>query len=64
MEHVDATHDVVDGHVGPSYWTYLVVFLVLCGFTAISFFVNFLLGIGSHTGMAIIMAVAVCKATW
>jgi cytochrome c oxidase subunit IV len=63
MAQVDKTHDIVDGHVGPSYWTYLYVFLALCVFTAISFLVNWSLGIGSHTGMAVIMCVAVCKAT-
>ena len=42
---------------------YLVVFGALCVFTLVSFLINVIFGIGSHTGMAIIMAVAVCKAT-
>ena len=43
--------------------TYLVIFCVLCVFTLISFIVNFIFGIGSLVGMAIILFVAVCKAT-
>jgi caa(3)-type oxidase subunit IV len=63
MEQVDAKHDIVDGHAGPTVQAYVVIFLVLCVCTAISFAVNAIFGIGSHSGMAIIMAVAVCKAT-
>jgi caa(3)-type oxidase subunit IV len=63
MAQVDEKHDIVDGHPGPTFQAYILVFLFLCIFTAISFVVNWILGIGSHTGMAIILAVAVCKAT-
>jgi cytochrome c oxidase subunit 4 len=62
-EVIDQSHDIVDGHVGPSYSSYVAVFVALCVFTAISFLVNFTFGIGSHLGMYIIMTVAVCKAT-
>ena len=48
---------------GPTLNTYLVIFGALCVFTAVSFIVNVALGIGSPTGMAIIMGVAVVKAT-
>jgi cytochrome c oxidase subunit IV len=58
-----AEHDIIDGHAGPTVQTYLVIFGALCVFTAVSFLVNWGFGIGSHTGMAIILAVAVCKAT-
>jgi caa(3)-type oxidase subunit IV len=52
------------GHAahGPSVASYMVVFGALSVFTAISFLVNLLFGLGSHTGAAIIMVVAVCKA--
>ena len=48
---------------GPSLRSYYVIFGALCVFTAVSFLVNWALGIGNHTGMAIIMVVAICKAT-
>src|SRR5262249_2007764 len=47
---------------GPSVQVYLVVFAALCVFTLLSFLVNAILGIVSHTGVAISLAVAVCKA--
>jgi cytochrome c oxidase subunit IV len=50
-------------HHGPTVQTYLVIFGALCVFTLISFVVNQMFPIPSHTGMFIIMAVAVCKAT-
>jgi cytochrome c oxidase subunit 4 len=50
-------------HHGPTLQTYYAIFGALCAFTLVSFVVNAILGIGSHTGMGIIMAVAVCKAT-
>src|SRR4051812_35927407 len=50
-------------HHGPNLQAYYAVFGALCVFTLISFVVNAILGVGSHTGMAIIMGVAVCKAT-
>jgi cytochrome c oxidase subunit IV len=56
-EHDDPEH-------GVSLKMYIVVFSALCVFTLVSFLVNaFEPTIGAHTGMAIIMAVAVCKAT-
>jgi len=59
-----AEEDVGAGDThGPTLNAYLMVFGALCVFTAVSFVVNLILGIGSHTGMAIIMAVAVVKAT-
>src|SRR4051812_35860127 len=54
------SHD--DAH-GPSVQVYMIIFGALCVFTAISFIVNAIFGIGSGTGMAIIMGVAICKAT-
>jgi cytochrome c oxidase subunit 4 len=42
---------------------YFVVFGALCGFTLISFLVNWRFGLGSVPGMSIIVAVAVIKAT-
>ena len=64
MAHGMAQEDVGAGdHHGPTLQAYWFVFGVLCVATAVSFLVNAMLGIGSHTGMAIIMAVAVCKAT-
>ena len=65
MENVDAKHDIVDGHPGPTFMMYFVIFGVLCVCTLISFLVNWAEGpldLSPHTGMAIIMAVAVCKA--
>jgi cytochrome c oxidase subunit 4 len=56
------THNSEEPH-GPSVQTYLVIFGALCVFTAVSFIVNAIYGIGSGTGMTIIMAVAICKAT-
>jgi caa(3)-type oxidase subunit IV len=55
-------HSAADDH-GPSLQAYYAVFGALCVFTAVSFIVNWQLGIGSHTGMGIIMVVAVCKAS-
>ncbi|MCI0463071.1 MAG: cytochrome C oxidase subunit IV family protein [Gemmataceae bacterium] len=52
-----------EGHHGPTMNIYLVVFGALCGFTLISFVVNAIYGIGSMTGLMIIMLVAVVKAT-
>jgi cytochrome c oxidase subunit 4 len=54
------SHDVE--HHGPPVSLYLVVFLCLCVFTAVSFAVNAAFGIGSMTGLLIILAVAICKA--
>ncbi len=49
-------------HAGPSFQAYMMVFGALCVCTALSFIVNLLLG-ENHTSAAIIMAVAVVKAT-
>lgn len=53
------------GHAGPSSRAYLVVFGALIVFTLISFVVNSVVRAGHlapHTGFAIILGVAVCKA--
>lgn len=66
--HAAAPHDATDhahGHAGPGFNTYLVVFGALVVFTLISFIVNYVVRLGHiapHTGFAIILAVAVCKA--
>ncbi len=53
------------GH-GPNFKAYMLVFYALCGLTAVSFLSNYfvahLLGL-AHLSMAIILAVAVVKAT-
>lgn len=56
-------HHGAGAHHGPDFGIYMVVFIALSVFTLISFIVNAIFGIGSLTGMAIIMIVAVCKAT-
>ncbi len=48
-------------HEGPGFQAYMVVFLALSTFTAISFLVNATVGRGL-TGLVIILAVAVVKA--
>jgi caa(3)-type oxidase subunit IV len=56
------THDAA-AHHGPTLQIYYAVFGALCVFTGMSFVVNYLCRDSSpHTGMAIIMGVAVCKA--
>jgi caa(3)-type oxidase subunit IV len=53
-------------HAGPSFQAYMIVFGALCVCTAVSFLSNHLVGTGTltpHTSMAIIMVVAVIKAT-
>ena len=57
--HEPAAHD----HAGPNYRAYLIVFAALSVFTLVSFVVNAIFGTGNHTGAAIIMIVAVIKAT-
>jgi caa(3)-type oxidase subunit IV len=47
---------------GPTFKAYMAVFLMLCVCTALSFIVSAILG-HNHTSAAIIMAVAVVKAT-
>jgi cytochrome c oxidase subunit IV len=63
-------HDLIverDGvHEGPTYKVYLTVFAALCIFTALSFLVNWAehgIGFGVLLGMAIILVIAVFKAT-
>jgi cytochrome c oxidase subunit 4 len=51
-----------DAHAGPSVKAYMAIFVALAVFTAISFLVNATVG-RNTTGMLIILAVAVCKAT-
>jgi cytochrome c oxidase subunit IV len=48
-------------HAGPDFQAYMVVFLALSTFTAISFLVNYYVG-RNMTGLTIILAVAVVKA--
>jgi caa(3)-type oxidase subunit IV len=58
------THGVehaADDH-GAVFKAYVTVFIALSVFTAVSFVVNQIFGIGSQTGAAIIMIVAVIKA--
>jgi caa(3)-type oxidase subunit IV len=60
--HSPATdHDDPDHHAGV-FKAYLTVFIALSVFTAVSFIVNAIFGIGNVTGAAIIMVVAVVKA--
>jgi cytochrome c oxidase subunit 4 len=55
-------HGTGEAH-GPAVQTYLVIFGALSVFTAVSFVVNLGFPPPSMTGLAIIMTVAVCKAT-
>ena len=50
-------------HAGPNFRAYLTVFAALSFFTLMSFVVNAIFHAGNHTGAAIIMAIAVVKAT-
>src|SRR5258708_3819529 len=54
-------HGTEHAHKGPGVKAYMVVFGALTIFTAISFLVNATVG-RNHTGMMIILAVAVVKA--
>ena len=61
----DAGHDD-HGHEGPSIKTYLVIFGALSGFTLVSFVANSAAHaevISRTTSFAIILSVAICKAT-
>ena len=49
-------------HAGPDVKIYMIIFGALCIFTLISFAVNAIVG-QNHTSAAIILGVAVCKAT-
>jgi caa(3)-type oxidase subunit IV len=55
-------HAEAHPHHGPTVSAYIGIFCALSVFTAISFVVNAIYGIGSDTGTAIIMGVAVVKA--
>src|ERR1700730_8652414 len=55
----DSNHP--EHHEGPSFQAYMVVFLALSTFTAISFLVNATVG-RNMTGLVIILTVAVVKA--
>jgi cytochrome c oxidase subunit 4 len=50
-----------EAHHGPGFQAYMVVFGALSIFTAISFLVNYTVG-RNHTGLVIILGVAVIKA--
>jgi cytochrome c oxidase subunit IV len=55
-----------EGHHGPRVHVYLIVFAALCVFTVMSFVVNLAehtMGFGVLLGMAIILVIAVFKAT-
>ncbi len=66
-DHAPANEDVGSGDThGPTLNTYYVIFGALCGFTAVSFIINEAVRnniLSAHMGMAIILAVAVAKAT-
>jgi cytochrome c oxidase subunit IV len=49
-------------HVGPSFMTYMYVFIALCICTGLSFVANLILG-QNHTSAGIILVVAVIKAS-
>jgi cytochrome c oxidase subunit 4 len=59
---MDESHGAGHEHHGPPVTLYLLVFLGLCVFTGLSFVVNAHYGIGSMTGLLIILGVAICKA--
>jgi len=57
-----------DGHAahGPDFRLYMIIFAVLSVFTLLSFVVNWAehhFGFSANTGAAIILLIAVCKAT-
>ena len=56
------THEPA-AHAGPDFRIYIIIFGALSVFTLLSFLVNAIFGAGNHTGAAIIMLVAVIKAT-
>ena len=52
-------------HHGPAVRSYWLVFVLLCGFTAVSFVVNYFVRAGSltaSTGFIVILSVAIVKA--
>ena len=58
-------HDAAEHH-GPTFKTYLIIFGALSVFTLVSFVANAMVYAGqltAYASMAIIMTVAVCKAT-
>jgi len=56
------THEPA-AHAGPDFRIYMIIFGALSVFTLLSFLVNAIFGAGNHTGAAIIMGIAVIKAT-
>src|SRR5262245_47111445 len=56
------THEPA-AHAGPDFRLYILIFAALSVFTLLSFLVNAIFGAGNHTGAAIIMVIAVIKAT-
>jgi cytochrome c oxidase subunit IV len=70
MADSEKPHDMIidreGAHPGPTFNIYITVFVALCIFTALSFIVNWAehgMGFGALLGMAIILVIAVCKAT-
>ena len=68
--HGHATHDSIagetGGHHGPTFKTHMMIFVILCVLTTLSFIFNTAAnnGIITHlTSAALIMMVSVCKAT-
>ena len=68
--HGPAAHDSIagetDGHHGPTFKTYMMIFVILCVLTSLSFIFNTAAnnGIISHlTSAVLIMMVSICKAT-
>lgn len=59
-----ATHSEHDDHHGPSFKMYMVVFGILAVCTAMSFGINAIFGLGSTTGLILIMLVSIVKATF
>ena len=57
----DTGHD--HDHHGPTFQTYLTIFIALCILTSVSVIVNAVFTHGSHAAAAIIMGVSVFKAT-
>ncbi len=57
----DITHTDAHADAGPSFGTYIGIFVVLSICTLLSFVVNWLMG-QNHASMAVIMVIAVIKA--
>jgi len=61
--HLDEAESQEFEHAGPTFMTYMYVFIALSVCTALSFVVNQIFGENNITGASIIMAVAILKAT-